>query len=65
MKAIQLNTARADNGGSFRDGGSIVDVGDKPDQIDAKAAKALVDDGLAAAMTAAEVKDAAKETGDQ
>jgi hypothetical protein len=49
MKSIQLNTARATNGGQFRDAGSIVDVGDKPDQINAKAAKALTDAGLAAA----------------
>lgn len=56
MKAIQLNTAKADNGGSFRDAGSIVDVGDKGDQIDAKTAKGFIDDGLAVAMSAAELK---------
>jgi hypothetical protein len=52
MKSIQLNTARATNGGQFRDAGSIVDVGDKADQINAKDAKALTDEGLAAAPKA-------------
>lgn len=60
MKSIQLHTARADNGGSFRDGGSTLDVGDDADQIDADTAKALVDGGLASVLAAAGVKETPK-----
>lgn len=63
MKAIQLNTARATNGGGFRDAGAIVDVGDKSDQINAKEAKALTDAGLAAAPKPEPIE--AKDKGDQ
>lgn len=52
MKSIQLHTARPTNGGSFRDAGASVDVGDKPDQINAIEAQALVDGGLAAVAKA-------------
>ncbi|MBN8843258.1 MAG: hypothetical protein J0H88_08415 [Sphingomonadales bacterium] len=47
MKAVQLNTPRADNGGSFRDAGSTIDIGDDADQIVADTAKEWTDAGLA------------------
>jgi hypothetical protein len=52
MKSIQIHTARPTNGGAFRDAGTIVDVGDKADQINAIVAQALVDGGAAAVVKA-------------
>lgn len=69
MKAVQLNTARADNGGSFRDAGSTVAVGEGSDQILAATAKEWIDNGLAIdaakAAPAAKATDAAASAKDQ
>lgn len=43
MKAIVLHTAAIDNGGTRRDAGETLTVGDSADQITAEFAKALID----------------------
>jgi hypothetical protein len=45
MKAIQLHTAAVDNGGTRRDAPAVLTIGDGAEHIDAKRAKALVDNG--------------------
>lgn len=55
MKAILLQTPCADNGGVRRDAGTELAVGDKPDQIVASRAKALI-----ASFSAVDVLESAK-----
>lgn len=53
MKSILLHTAAADNGLTRHEAGAEISVGDKPDQIAADRAAALVDAGTAIAVPAA------------
>lgn len=53
MKTIVLASAALANDGGYRDAGTEMTVGDKPDQIDAARAKTLMERGFALSLAAA------------